>query len=75
MEKVFAFATLIVALISCNQPSIDTKTEGDKLMALSREWSKLLSTKDVDRIVSYWADDAVLYCAGDAPLKGKAICL
>ncbi len=72
MKKVFVFAALIVALIACNQPAVDTKAEGKKLMELSREWSKLLSTKDVDKIVSYWADDAILYSAGEAPLKGKA---
>lgn len=40
-------------------------------MQLSTEWSQAAATGDVEKIVSYWADDAVVISAGDSVLKGK----
>ena len=58
-------------LTGCSDPKIDTKVEGDKLMQISREWSKLAATDSIEKIVSYWADDAVMMPPGQPPLKGK----
>ena len=62
---------LVLTLIGCNPHKVDTKSEGEKLMKLSKEWSEVASTGDVDKIVSYWADDALVMSAGQPPLKGK----
>ncbi len=62
---------MLVAITSCNQQEIDTKSEGEKLMQTSREWSKVAATKDVDKILSYWSDGAVVMSAGEPTLKGK----
>ena len=40
-------------------------------MQLSKEWSQAASAGDVDKIVSYWADDAVIISAGQPVLNGK----
>lgn len=40
-------------------------------MQLSRDWSNAASTGDVEKIVSYWADDAVLMSAHEPVLNGK----
>lgn len=40
-------------------------------MQLSRDWSKIAGTDSVEKIVSYWADDAVIMSPGQPPLKGK----
>jgi len=61
----------VLTIISCSQPHVDTKAEGEKVMQLSREWVRVASTRDVDKTVSYWADDAFLMSAGQPPLKGK----
>lgn len=63
-----AFACII---ISCNQQKVDTKTEGEKIIQLSKDWSKAATTGDVEKTVSYWADDALLMSPGAPPLKGK----
>jgi len=57
--------------MSCNQTKVDKKAEGEKIMQLSKEWSQTVATKDVEKIVSYWADDAFVMQEGQAPLKGK----
>ena len=70
MKRIIPIAFLAI-LISCNQTEIDKKAEGEKIMQLSKEWSQTVATKDIDKIVSYWADDAFLMQEGQAPLKGK----
>lgn len=66
--------SILFALIlfsSCSQKKIDAEKEGQKLMQLSREWSKSASTDDVDKTVSYWADDAIFIASGQPTLTGK----
>jgi uncharacterized protein (TIGR02246 family) len=70
MKRVTTFL-LVIAMVSCNQQKVDTKLEGEKVMKLSREWSEVASTGDVEKTVSYWADDAFVMSAGQPPLKGK----
>ena len=64
---------LLVSLIvtSCSEEKVDTKAEGEKLMQLSREWSKSAATDSIDKTLSYWADDAVVMSPGQPTLKGK----
>lgn len=50
----------IVLIIGCSE-SVDTKFEGKKLMQISKEWSKVASTDSIEKILSYWADDAVVF--------------
>ena len=69
--KRFATVFIVFATISCNQTKVDKKAEGEKLMQLSNEWSQSIATKNVDKTVSYWADDAFVMQEGQAPLKGK----
>ncbi|HEU5167706.1 MAG TPA: SgcJ/EcaC family oxidoreductase [Chitinophagaceae bacterium] len=70
MKRIIPIA-LLATLISCDQTKIDKKAEGEKVMQLSKEWSQTVATKDIDKMVSYWADDAFLMQEGQAPLKGK----
>ena len=72
MKKLLTVISLVLALAGCSRTTIDTKAEGENLMQLSREWSQYASKRDVEKTLSYWADDATLISAGDAVLKGKA---
>jgi uncharacterized protein (TIGR02246 family) len=71
MKKKTMIALTLIAFFSCNQQTVDTKTEGEKLMNVSREWSKVAATRDVEKTLSYWADDATVISAGQPTLKGK----
>ena len=62
---------ILITFVSCNQQNLDTKAEGEKLMQLSREWSKAAVARDTEKTLSYWADDAVVISPGDSSLKGK----
>ena len=62
---------LFMILASCGEQKIDTKTESERLMQISREWSKSAATDSVEKTLSYWADDAVVMSPGAPPIKGK----
>jgi uncharacterized protein (TIGR02246 family) len=66
-----ATVLLVLTVTSCNQQKVDTKAEGEKVMQLSKEWSQAASAGDVEKIVEYWADDAVVMSAGEPVLSGK----
>ena len=70
MKRIILIA-LLATFMGCDQTKIDKKAEGEKIMQLSKEWAQIVATKDVDKIVSYWANDAFVMQEGQAPLKGK----
>jgi ketosteroid isomerase-like protein len=67
------FLLFLSLFVSCSQRSFDAVTEQAKLLRRDAEWADLASAgKDVDKIVSYWSDDAVLIFPGQPVLEGKA---
>lgn len=42
------------------------------LLKTDAEWVAAASTRDLERIVSYWTDDAVIYPPHQVPVVGKA---
>ena len=72
MKNYFLMALVALFLFGCsNQTKVDKSLEGITLMKLSRDWSDLIKTKDLDKIMEGWADDAVMMPPGLSPLKGK----
>lgn len=62
---------ILTTLLSCSEKKADTKAEAEKIMQISKEWSEAAAANDVEKTVSYWADDAVLISAGQPTLEGK----
>jgi uncharacterized protein (TIGR02246 family) len=72
MKKIQILICVTILLSSCTQhKNVDLQAEGEKLMKLSKDWSDLVKTKDLDLILEGWADDAVMMAPGMPPLKGK----
>ena len=69
--KLIIASLIFTVLTSCGDHKVDTKIEGERLMQISREWSKSAATDSVEKTLSYWADDAVVMSPGQPPLKGK----
>jgi ketosteroid isomerase-like protein len=71
--KRFSSTLVIVVLASCaaESPSVDAEAEAAELMRISREWSDVAGSGDLDATLAYWADDAVMMPPGMPPLKGK----
>ncbi len=63
---------VIVSLIwSCQEKPIDQEAEAEKLMELSREWAEAAVNRDVEKTVSFWADDAIIMSPNEPAMKGK----
>jgi ketosteroid isomerase-like protein len=70
MRTIIAISIFVV-LTGCGENKIDTKSEGEKLMQISRDWSKSAATDSIEKTLSYWADDAVVMSPGQPLIKGK----
>ena len=66
---IFGLATL---LSSCNSTSPDLHQEQAAVLTAEREWAKAAGQRDLERSVSFMADDAVMYPPGSPPIVGKA---
>ena len=67
------FLASLFLLVSCSHSNFDPLAEQAKLLRRDAEWAALASAgKDVEKIVSYWSDDAVLIFPGQPMLEGKA---
>ena len=72
MKQIFSSLLVIsVVLNGCQNKKVDAVAEGDALMQVSRDWAKTIPVKDYDKILSYWADDAVVIMPNQAPIRGK----
>ena len=59
-------------VFSCSQRDFDSVAEGQKLLGRDAEWADLATAgKDIDKIVSYWSDDAVVIFPGQPVIEGK----
>jgi ketosteroid isomerase-like protein len=67
---------LLVSLflvVGCSHRNFDPVAEQTKLLQRDKEWADLAyAGKDVEKIVSYWSDDALLIFPGQPVLEGKA---
>ncbi|MBD3615178.1 MAG: nuclear transport factor 2 family protein [Gracilimonas sp.] len=62
---------LLLLFMGCAEVNFDKEEETQKLMQLSREWSEVASTGNIDSLMTYWADDAVMMPPDQPPLRGK----
>jgi ketosteroid isomerase-like protein len=81
----FAVSAVSLLVAACNSDSAKsssgtasstiasepTQADVEALMQTSRDWAKAAASGDVDRIVSYWADDAIVLEPGQRALIGK----
>jgi ketosteroid isomerase-like protein len=66
----------VVALVvagACAHSSFDVAAEERKLLRRDAEWADIAAAgKDVEKIVSYWSDDALVIEPGQPVYEGKA---
>lgn len=64
---------VMISVAGCATLPFDSASESQKLMRRDAEWANVASAgKDVERIVSYWSDDAVVIPQGQPVVEGKA---
>jgi len=69
--RIRSLLSTVLFLMGCIEQKVDTKAEGERLMELSREWSRSAATDSIEKTLSYWADDAIVMSPGQPPIKGK----
>ena len=64
---------LTILVSSCSVLPFDPASESQKLLRRDAEWADLATAgKDVERIASYWSDDAIIIPQGQPIVEGKA---
>jgi hypothetical protein len=64
---------VLVAGGACTRPALDPVTEGNTLLRRDAEWADAAAAgQDLDRILSYWSDDALVIEPGQPIYEGKA---
>src|SRR5437899_4106419 len=72
-RRAWFLLVLLSVFVSCSQRSFDAVTEQASLLRRDAEWADLATAgKDIDKIVSYWSDDAVVAQPGQPVYEGKA---
>ncbi len=74
MPRHYGFVPLIGVLFTggCSSPHFDAEAESRKLLQRDADWAQAaLVGKDVDKIVSYWSDDAVVIPQAQPIAEGK----
>ena len=71
MKKLLLIFTVLLGIYGCARQSVDQEAEAEKIMELSREWAKSAQTTDIEKVLSYWSDDAVVMAPGQPATIGK----
>ena len=61
---------VLTGLNACKETTVDQLAEAEKLMELSKDWAKSVQDRDVEKMLSYWADDAILMSENEAAVIG-----
>ena len=69
--KLFFPVTISIFIIACNEAKVDLKAEEAVIMKTDSTCEAAAENKDVDKITSYWTDDAVVIPPGQPAVKGK----
>lgn len=75
MPRWYLTLPLLSVLFSagCSQPPFDAAAEGRKLLQRDAEWAQAAADgKDIEKILSYWSDDAQVIEPGQSVYRGKA---
>ena len=61
-----------VLMCGCSESTVDVEAEAEELMQLSRDWSAMVGSGDLEASIELWADDAVMLPPDMPMLSGKA---
>jgi ketosteroid isomerase-like protein len=71
MKNILLFILISMLVFYCTSSKIDQQAEAKKIMSMSREWAKIAATDSLDKLLSFWADDAVCLFPDQGPVRGK----
>jgi uncharacterized protein (TIGR02246 family) len=64
---------LIAAVVGCKQqPKIDVAKEEASIRETDAQWQAAVKARDLEKTISFWADDATIIPSNAPPITGKA---
>jgi ketosteroid isomerase-like protein len=61
MKRAVVFISVYIILTACNQsPVVDIRTEAEAINKIEDQWTAAIKVKDIDRILSIFATEAVV---------------
>ena len=69
--RALAVFPVLGLLLSCHTPA-DPHAGEAALMATSRAWAQAAASGDLERVVGFWADDAIVLAPDQPAVVGKA---
>ena len=70
-SRLTALVAIGLLVTSCASSS-DRRTEKERLNSADEAWSEAIAAGDIERIFSFWSEDAVIYAAGGTVVEGKS---
>ena len=70
MSLICAVLAGVIACTRCATAG-STSDAASEILRLDAEWSQAAHGRDVNRIVSFWAEDAIVFPPGGPPIVGK----
>ena len=72
MRRITLYSIMLGALSACSAAHFDASSAQATLLQRDAEWANAAkSGKDLDKIVSYWTDDALVIFPGQPTIEGK----
>jgi len=65
-----AIVTVLIASLGCRSVA-NTSDAKSQILRLDAEWSQAAQSRDVDRVLSFWSDDATVFPPGRPAVVGK----
>jgi ketosteroid isomerase-like protein len=73
MRRILLYSVVLCAIGACSSSHFDASSARAALLRRDADWSEVSSAgKDVDKIASYWSDDALVIFPGQPAIEGKA---
>ena len=71
--RAIRLSAVVAGLLACMGCATagNTKDAASQILRLDAEWSQAAQGRDVDRVVWFWADDAIVFPPGGPPVVGR----
>jgi uncharacterized protein (TIGR02246 family) len=72
MNRFLSLVAVAILLTSMACASVGVPADvQSQILQIDAEWSGAAQARDVDRVLAFWADDAIVFPPGSPPLEGK----
>ena len=68
---VIALSVVLVVSVACRAPATDVNADKEQIAQNIAAWKELGKTGDTEKILTYFADDVMIFPAGQPVLKGR----